>query len=54
MYYTWVKSVETAPAAPRPAAPIPKDDIEANGGVQLEQIEGEVHDWQDEKRTHPA
>ncbi|KAI0361415.1 hypothetical protein OH77DRAFT_1392280 [Trametes cingulata] len=54
MYYTWVKSVETAPAPTRPAPLAPKDDIEANGGIRLAQIEEEVHDWQDEKRRHPA
>ncbi|KAI0756815.1 hypothetical protein C8Q80DRAFT_1091621 [Daedaleopsis nitida] len=29
MYYTWVKSQESAPSPPR-AAPVPQDDIEAN------------------------
>ncbi|KAI0673326.1 hypothetical protein C8Q78DRAFT_1076347 [Trametes maxima] len=54
MYYTWVKSGEAAPAPARSAAAPPKDDIEANGGISLDEIEGEVHDWQDEKRKHPA
>lgn len=54
MYYTWVKSVEAAPAPVRVAPAIPKDDVEASAGIQLDEIEGEVHDWQDEKRRQPA
>ncbi|EIW64279.1 uncharacterized protein TRAVEDRAFT_68127 [Trametes versicolor FP-101664 SS1] len=54
MYYTWVKSVEAAPAPARAAPAIPKDDVEASAGIQLDEIEGEVHDWQDEKRRQAA
>ncbi|OSD03264.1 hypothetical protein PYCCODRAFT_1467125 [Trametes coccinea BRFM310] len=54
MFYTWVKSMENAPAPARPTKASPKDDIEANGGTQMDHIDGEVHDWQDEKRKHPA
>ncbi|KAJ2988456.1 hypothetical protein NUW54_g9108 [Trametes sanguinea] len=54
MFYTWVKSTENTPAPARPTMAPPKDDIEANGGTQMEHIDGEVHDWQDEKRRHPA
>ncbi|KAI8990456.1 hypothetical protein BD414DRAFT_483702 [Trametes punicea] len=51
MFYTWVKSIENTPA---PAKASLKDDVEANAAVHMDRIEGEVHDWQDEKRTHPA
>lgn len=54
MYYTWVKSVEAAPAPARVAPAIPKDDVEASAGIPLDEIEGEVHDWQDEKRRQSA
>ncbi|KAH9898207.1 hypothetical protein C8Q73DRAFT_390964 [Cubamyces lactineus] len=50
MFYTWVKSIEGAPASARPPPDLAKDDVEARGAIRMDQIDEEVHDWQDEKR----
>ncbi|EJF66869.1 hypothetical protein DICSQDRAFT_164710 [Dichomitus squalens LYAD-421 SS1] len=50
MYYTWVKSVETAPPPPSP-----RDDVEASAANRLNRIgEDEMVDMQAEKKSHPA
>ena len=54
MYYTWVKSIESAPSPPRPA-PAPQDDIEASAAGLLHnmEIEDEVYDMQEKKHSPP-
>ncbi|KAI0654230.1 hypothetical protein C8Q70DRAFT_534923 [Cubamyces menziesii] len=49
MFYTWVKSIEGAPAPARPPPDVAKDDVEARAAIRMNQIDEEVHDWQDEK-----
>ena len=52
MYYTWVKSVETAPPPPR--AP-PADDVEASAAALLNDMDDhdQVIDMQEKKATPP-
>ena len=49
MFYTWVKSIEGAPAPARSPPDLAKDDVEARAAIRMNQIDEEVHDWQDEK-----
>lgn len=53
MYYTWAKSVESAPP-PQRAAPAPQDDIEAGAATGLlHDTDDEVYDMQEKKASPP-